>query len=147
MSQCNFVVTQQFSLRIEEPPCNHFSFHKLFQEITIECDPRSQGFETLLYRPSNDHRRIHHNFRLQTVHGFFQRNSQSGFSRSSFQCTSHAFEFRWCHCYEPASVIEQQEPQVVFPMGQPPLLRLAPFTAPNKSAAHGSPCGTGVMMS
>ena len=65
MSQCHFVVTQQFSYRMGGPPCNHLTFRQLFHEMTIKSDPRSQGLETLFSRPSSDHR----NFCLQTVRG------------------------------------------------------------------------------
>ena len=47
MSQCHIVVTQQFSYRTERLPCNHLTFREFFHEVTIECDPRTQGFETL----------------------------------------------------------------------------------------------------
>ena len=36
MSQCHFVVTQQFSYRVERPPCNHLTFRELFHEMTID---------------------------------------------------------------------------------------------------------------
>ena len=69
MSQSHFVVTQKMSYRMESPPCNHLTFREFFHEMTIECDPRTQGFETLFSRPSSDHRAIHHNSRFQTVGG------------------------------------------------------------------------------
>ena len=40
-------VTQQFSYRMEGPPCDHPTFREFFHEVTIECDSRTQGFETL----------------------------------------------------------------------------------------------------
>ena len=52
MSQGHFVVTLQISYRIEGPPCNHLTFRDGFHEMTVECDPRTQHFETLFPRPS-----------------------------------------------------------------------------------------------
>ena len=85
MSQCHFVVTEQYTYRIEGPPCNHLTFREFFHEMTIECDPRTQGFETLFSRPSSDHRVIHLNICHQTVtsrrapHGLLPRYCQSSF--------------------------------------------------------------------